>query len=115
MHSSSSPPLKPLDFFVLTSLLEGEHHGYRIRQEVLTLSDGTLLVEAGNLYRAIRRLRDEGLLESSPRRPSPSLDDERRRYYRLTQKGRERLAGDAKRLATLLRSKRIRKLLSETG
>lgn len=95
--------LKQTDILILTMLAAGERHGYRIRQDILEHTDGRVRLEAGNLYRAIGRLLDDGLIEESSRRPVPSLDDERRRYYRLTAVGRRALAEEMLRLRALVR------------
>jgi DNA-binding PadR family transcriptional regulator len=80
-----------------------ERHGYGIMQDVLEHTSGGLELEAGSLYRTIRRLGAEGLLEESARRPAADLDDERRRYYRLTTFGRRVVAAEAARLRNLVR------------
>src|SRR5881392_1229510 len=87
-------PLKPVEVLVLTMLSAGERHGYGIRQDILEHTRGAMELEAGNLYRTIRRLEHEGLIDESGKRPSPESDDERRRYYRLTPAGRRVLAAE---------------------
>ena len=64
-------PLKPTELHILLALSDGESHGYALRQEVLRQSEGRLELEAGNLYRHIRRMEEQGLLEESGRRPPP--------------------------------------------
>ena len=81
-------PLKPQDYFILFVLVDADCHGYRMIQEVERLSGGQVRLEAGNLYRSIRRLTRDGLVAESDRRPAPESDDERRRYYRITDLGR---------------------------
>jgi DNA-binding PadR family transcriptional regulator len=96
-------PLRPLELLVLAMLAEAELHGYAIRQAIVEHTRGSIEVEAGNLYRHIRRL-DAGLLiEESGRRPARDQDDERRRYYRLTPLGRRVLAAELARLRELVR------------
>jgi DNA-binding PadR family transcriptional regulator len=80
-----------------------ERHGYGIMQDVLEHTKGHIELEAGSLYRTIRRLGDQGLLEESARRPSADADDERRRYYRLTPFGRKVVTAEAARLRALVR------------
>lgn len=95
-------PLKPVDLLVLAMLSAGDRHGYGIRQDILEHTRGTLALEAGNLYRTIRRLEQDGLVDESGRRPSAG-DDERRRYYRLTPFGRRVLAAELERVRDLVR------------
>jgi DNA-binding PadR family transcriptional regulator len=96
-------PLRSVDFLVLLMLAPGERHGYGIMQDVLAHTEGETELEAGSLYRTIRRLADEQLLEEAARRPASDVDDERRRYYRLTRFGRRVVAAEAARLRALVR------------
>src|SRR6185503_13098555 len=96
-------PLRPVDFLTLSMVAPGERHGYGIMQDVLEHTEGRLELEAGSLYRTIRRLGDQGLLEESARRPAAEADDERRRYYRLTSFGRRVVTAEAARLRSLVR------------
>jgi PadR family transcriptional regulator len=95
-------PLKPVDLLVLSMLSAGERHGYGIRQDILEHTDGQIALEAGNLYRTIRHLEGDGLLEESGRRPAKGDDDERRRYYRLTPFGKRVLAAELERVRKLV-------------
>ena len=94
-------PLRSVDFLVLLMLGRGERHGYGIMQDVLAHTQGQTQLEAGSLYRTIRRLADEKLLEESARRPASDSDDERRRYYRLTLYGRRVVAAERNHVADL--------------
>jgi DNA-binding PadR family transcriptional regulator len=105
-------PLRAVDFLVLLMLGQGERHGYGIMQDVLAHTEGRTELEAGSLYRTIRRLSDEKLLEESNRRPAAESDDERRRYYRLTPFGRRVVAAEAARLRTLVRLAESARLLA---
>ena len=96
-------PLRSVDFLVLLMLARGERHGYGIMQDVQASTDDRTELEAGSLYRTIRRLAEEKLLEESARRPAVESDDERRRYYRLTPFGRRVVAAEAARLRNLVR------------
>lgn len=96
-------PLRPVDFLVLLMLAQGDRHGYGIMQDVETHTQGEVQLEAGSLYRTIRRLEEQGLLTESGRRPSADRDDERRRYYRLTPIGRRVVGAEADRLRALVR------------
>jgi len=105
-------PLKPVELLILTMLTAGERHGYGIRQDIIDHTDGAMRLEAGNLYRSIRRLLDDGLVESSDRRRAAEPDDERRRYYRLTTFGRRVLAAEMVRLRALVRLAEARRVIA---
>src|SRR4051812_22170282 len=108
----SQLPLKPVELLVLTMLLAGDRHGYGIRQDILDYTRGSIELEAGNLYRTIRRLETDGLIDESGRRPAASADDERRRYYRLTPFGRRVLAAELERLRDLVRLGEERRVIA---
>ena len=105
-------PLRSVDFLVLLMLGRGERHGYGIMQDVLAHTEGSMELEAGSLYRTIRRLADEKLLEEAARRPAAESDDERRRYYRLTPFGRRVVVAEAARLRALVRLAESARLLN---
>lgn len=105
-------PLKPVELLILTMLTAGERHGYGIRQDIIDHTEGAMHLEAGNLYRSIRRLLDEGLVESPERRRAVEPDDERRRYYRLTTFGRRVLAAEMVRLRALVRLAEARHVIA---
>jgi DNA-binding PadR family transcriptional regulator len=105
-------PLKPVEVLVLTMLAAGDRHGYGIRQDILEHTNGTIELEAGNLYRTIRRLEQDGLLDESGRRPAADSDDERRRYYRLTPLGRRVLSAELVRLRQLVRLGEERRVIA---
>jgi DNA-binding PadR family transcriptional regulator len=105
-------PLKPVELLVLTMLSAGERHGYGIRQDIIEHTRGAIALEAGNLYRTIRRLETDGLLDESSRRPSAQTDDERRRYYRLSPFGRRVLAAELERLRALVRLGEERRVIA---
>lgn len=116
MSQNPRGPLKPLDFLILASLLRGKRHGYGIRQDIAELTGNEVVVDAGNLYRSIRRLLESGLLTRSDRLVSGAADgagDERRVYYRLTAEGRRATAAEARRMQGLLGLPSVRKLLVE--
>src|SRR6185295_4274381 len=102
-------PLTSVVFEILVTLASGDRHGYSILTEVRERTGETL--RAGSLYRAIGRLLDDGLVEELDERPDPELDDERRRYYRLTDLGRRVAAREAARLETQVRHARDARLL----
>jgi DNA-binding PadR family transcriptional regulator len=94
-------PLRPVDTLILTTLAGSELHGYALRQEILDHTGGRVELEAGNLYRYVRRLEEDGLLEPSPRRPAHD-DDPRRLYYRVTPFGRRVLTAELVRMRELV-------------
>jgi DNA-binding PadR family transcriptional regulator len=108
------PPLKPATFLILLSLAEGERHGYALRKAVLQKTGGQLELGPATLYRSLHQLTEAGLIEESDSRPVPELDDERRRYYRLTPAGRELAGAEARRLARLVGAAREARLIDET-
>jgi DNA-binding PadR family transcriptional regulator len=108
-------PLTPAVFHILLALAEGERHGYAIMREVAEQSGGRMRLGPGTLYGSIRRLLEEGLIEETETRPDPALDDERRRYYRLTPEGRRVAQAEAERLDSLARTARARGLLPGAG
>ena len=103
-------PLKPVEVLILTMLTAGERHGYGIRQDIIDHTEGAMRLEAGNLYRSIRRLSELGLVDESEHRPA-AASDERRRYYRLTAFGRRVIAAEMRRLRALVRLAEARRLI----
>ena len=93
-------PLRPVELLILTVLGSGDRHGYAIRKGVLESTRGRVSIEAGNLYRYLRSLEDDGLVVDAPAR---TTDDERRIYYRLTTLGRRVLTAELERLRSLVR------------
>jgi DNA-binding PadR family transcriptional regulator len=108
-------PLSLAAFHILLALTGGERHGYSIMQESRSNSEGKINLGPGTLYRTIRRLLDDGLIEESEERPAPDLDDERRHYYRLTPLGLRVAQAEAQRLAALVRLAESRQLLPQPG
>src|SRR5689334_10356582 len=108
----SQLPLKPVELLVLTMLSAGDRHGYGIRQDIIDHTGGSIALEAANLYRTIRRLEADGLIDESARRPAADADDERRRYYRLTPFGRRVLAAELERLRALVRLGEERRIIA---
>ena len=95
-------PLTPTVFHILLALADRERHGYGIMQEVMMMTQNRVRMGPGTLYGSIKRMLKVNLIEESDERPDPELDDERRRYYRLTDFGRQVLAAEARRLSTLI-------------
>ncbi len=104
-------PLTPTVFHILLALVDNERHGYGIMQEVALHTDGQMRMGPGTLYGSIKRMMNDGLIEESGERPDPEMDDERRRYYRLTDFGQKVVRAEAERLARLVNVARSKKLL----
>src|SRR5579859_1937719 len=95
-------PLTPAVFHILLALVDGERHGYGIMQEVEARTEGRTRMGPGTLYGSIKRMLADGLIEESDLRPDPKMDDERRRYYKLTNFGLRVAQAEAERLAQLV-------------
>jgi DNA-binding PadR family transcriptional regulator len=99
-------PLQPTTFHILLSLADEDRHGYAIILEVSRRTQGELKLSAGTLYRSIQRMVELGLITETRSRPAIELDDERRRYYRITPLGRAVAEAEAGRLRDLLKMAR---------
>jgi len=95
-------PLAPAALHIVLSLNRGERHGYAIMGDVERLSDGVIKLGPGTLYGTIKKLVAQGIIEQTDSRPDPALDDQRRKYYRLTALGASVCAAEIQRLANLL-------------
>ena len=95
-------PLPSAAFHILVALADGDRHGYAIMQDVAAGTGGRLKLNPGTLYTTIRRLLEQGLVVELDERPDPEEDDERRRYYRLTDMGRDVAKAEAARLQQAL-------------
>ena len=104
-------PLTPGMFHVLIALADGEKHGYAIIKEVARRTDDAIRLSAGTLYTLIRRFVQDGVIAESEERPDASLDDERRRYYRLTEFGRRVAQAEGRRMEEALGMARAKKLI----
>lgn len=96
-------PLPAATFHILMAVASDDRHGYAIIQDVSARTNGALRLSAGTLYRSIQRMIEQGLLVESRRRPAAALDDERRRYYRITAFGEAVAKAEAQRLSQLVR------------
>lgn len=96
-------PLPSATLHILVALTSGEKHGYAIMRDVELLSDGAVRMGPGTLYGSIKRMLADGLIEETAERPAPELDDQRRRYYRLTGLGERARASELQRLEALVR------------
>jgi DNA-binding PadR family transcriptional regulator len=101
-------PLPPATFHILLAVAEEDRHGYAIIQDVAARTAGELKLSAGTLYRSIQRMLEQGLIVETRDRPAPELDDERRRYYRITPSGAAVAQAEARRLTQLVRMARAR-------
>ncbi|HEX5398845.1 MAG TPA: PadR family transcriptional regulator [Verrucomicrobiae bacterium] len=108
-------PLTPAVFHVLLALSGGERHGYAIMQEVAESTGGQIKMGPGTLYGTLKRLLEAELIEESDDRPDPQLDDERRRYYRLTGAGELAVRTEARRYASLVAIAREKKLIGRSA
>lgn len=108
-------PLTPAVFHILLALADGEKHGYAIMQEVAAITAGAMKMGPGTLYGSIKRMLETGLISESDERPDPTLDDERRRYYRLTPFGEQVARAESQRLAALLHTATTKRLIGSEG
>lgn len=104
-------PLTPAVLNILLSLANEELHGYGIMQEVEQRTDGKVKLGPGTLYRSIKQMLSGSLIEESDERPDPELDDQRRRYYRLTNFGQRVATAELERLESIVGSGRTKGLL----
>lgn len=108
LNASGFLPLTPAEFQVLVALADGEKHGYAIIKEVARRTEGKVRIHTGTLYTVIKRFLADGLIAETTTRPDPALDDERRRYYRLTDRGRAVAVAEADRLTETLAQARTK-------
>jgi DNA-binding PadR family transcriptional regulator len=104
-------PLTPAMLHVLLALADGDKHGYAIIKEVARRTEGDVTLGAGTLYALMKRLLAERMVIETDERPDPALDDERRRYYRLTPFGREVAVAEVRRLEGIVLQARAKKLV----
>ena len=102
-RAGSLLPLPSATFHILMALADEDQHGYAIIQDVAARTRGDLKLSAGTLYRSIQRMLEQGLIVETKERPAPELDDERRRYYRITPFGAEVARAEADRLRQLIK------------
>ena len=104
-------PLTPAVLHVLLALADSERHGYGIMREVEGRTGGEVRLGPGTLYGSIKRMLADGLIKESDERPDPEMDDQRRRYYRITDFGRKVAGVEAERLAKLVNTAESKKLV----
>ena len=105
-------PLRRVEFHILLSLAAGERHGYGIIRDIEARGE-TSVPDVGTMYRALARMVEAGLIQTSARRPAPDTDDERRNYYRITSAGLRVARAEAQRLGALMRAARLGGLLTK--
>ena len=108
----SQTPLTPAVFHILLALADGEKHGYAIMQDVEAQTRGGMKMGPGTLYGSIKRMLAAGLIEETGERPDPELDDERRRYYRLTGLGQRVVSAESERLVRAVAIARQKQVLT---
>ena len=99
-------------FHILLALADRERHGYDIMREVDERTEGKVKIGPGTLYGSIKRMLEAGWIEELDERPDSDIDDERRRYYQLTDFGYRLAVAEAERLDRLVKTARTKKLLS---
>ena len=109
--AQTQTPLTPALFNVLLALADGDKHGYAILKDVEEQTGGEVELSTGTLYGIIKRLLAEGLIVELRSRPPAENDDQRRRYYRLTEDGRRLAVAEAERMAKLLARARSKRLI----
>ncbi len=108
-------PLPSATLHILVALAPGEKHGYAIMRDVEALSDGAVRMGPGTLYGSVKRMLSDGLIEEADARPDPQLDDQRRRYYRLTGFGERVLGAELARLERVVRTAQQKGLFPPSG
>jgi DNA-binding PadR family transcriptional regulator len=104
-------PLPVAQLHILLALADGEKHGYAIMSEVEVVTEGSVTMGPGTLYGTVKRMLNAGLVEETDERPDPELDDERRRYYRLTGLGERVLDAEVARMEQLARTATARRIV----
>lgn len=102
----ATPPLSRVAMYILLAIGPEERHGYAIMHEVRRITDGAVRLGPGAIYTTVKRLLADGFIEESDERPDAELDDQRRRYYRLTALGRSVAASEVRRLEALVSNAR---------
>jgi DNA-binding PadR family transcriptional regulator len=105
-------PLTPAVLDIMVALGEEEMHGYAIMQEVRRRTAGKRRLAPGTLYRSLKQMEERGWVVEAEERPDPSLDDERRRYYQLTDLGRRVALAEVERLEGLVDAARSKGFIS---
>ena len=106
-------PLPTAQVHILLALVTGDKHGYAIMREVEALTEGSVTMGPGTLYGTIKRMLNARLVQETDERPDPQLDDERRRYYRLTALGDRVLGAEVERMEQLARAAHSRRQIAQ--
>jgi len=114
INPESLLPLRPSVFHILLALSDGDLHGYGIMQEVAGHTAGQIRLGPGTLYGTIKRLLGDKLIIEAEERPDPELDDERRRYYRLTDFGQKVLKAEVHRISKMVAVAQRKRLIPKT-
>jgi DNA-binding PadR family transcriptional regulator len=104
-------PLTPMVLQILLALADGDKHGYAIIKEVRRRTGGEVELGASSLYAVMKRLLSDRLVIETDERPDPAVDDERRRYYRMTPLGRGAMLAELRRLESILLQARAKRLV----
>ena len=107
-----TPQITRAAFQILLALTDGEKHGYAIMQEIAGRTGGATRLGPGTLYRTVKQLLAAGWIEERPGRSMEQPEDERRRYYSLSEQGRRVAAGEAARMEAMLRAAYAKRLLA---
>lgn len=103
--------LTPTMFYILLSLADRERHGLGIVHDVEERTAGRIKIGPALLYTSLRRLEERSLAEISPTRPAEGRDDPRRKYYRITGRGRRAVRQEAELLDAVVALARDRNVL----
>ncbi len=108
---AASESLRPAVFHILLALARRPLHGLGIADEVERATDGAVDLGPGTLYRSLKEMAEDGLIAQAP---APDDADPRRKYYRITAQGQERLSGEAALMSRIVRLAEERNVLPET-
>jgi DNA-binding PadR family transcriptional regulator len=111
-NTSPQQPLTPAVFHILLALADGDKHGYSIMKDVEAQTGGKVKMGPGTLYGSIKRMLAAGFIEEADERPDPTLDNERRRYYRLSNMGQKVLSAESQRLEQAVKVARQKQVLA---
>jgi DNA-binding PadR family transcriptional regulator len=110
-HDPAPGSLTSAALHILLALADRERHGLGIAEDIESFTNGRLALGPGTLYGALKRLLEEGLVEDTATRPKGDTDDSRRRYYRITPRGRRTLEAETRDLANVLSVARLKRVL----
>ena len=111
MDRSTTKPLTGTVFYVLLALADSERYGLDIVREIDRRTDGEVRLGPGTLYNAIKKMVQDRLIDETEAPGDPQADDPRRRYYRITTRGRAVLEAEASRLERLVDAARIKDVI----